>query len=98
MFEKLFEYFSINNPIPYPSSTPPSSLPSWYFPVIMTTQISSVLFSACFLGLLIWSIILFIRNKKHDPTSQKFLPRVLGFSFALALSVIGLALTFVYLG
>jgi len=89
LFEKAIEYFSINNPIPYPR---------WIFRVTLTTQIFSVFFSACFLGLLIWSIVLFLRNKKLNSTSRTFLPRILGFSFALALSIIGLALSFVYLG
>jgi len=91
MFEKFFEYFSINNPIPYPT-------PSWYFPATMTTQILSVFFSACFLGLLIWSLVLFLRTRKLNPSSRRFLPRIFGFSFALALAVTGLALSLVYLG
>ncbi|NPD90552.1 MAG: hypothetical protein HGN29_17710 [Asgard group archaeon] len=53
-------------------------------------QIFFLIISIVFLGLLIWTIILFVREKKKDPLSRRYLPRLLGFLFALLLSVIGM--------
>ena len=88
MFEKFIEFFSINNPV---GINRPlivmASVTQWFF----------LLSSVTFLGLLIWSIILYVREKKLDTAKPRFLPRVLGFSSALILTVIGLALSLVYL-
>ena len=61
--------------------------------VIDVFQIFFLITSIVFLGLLVWTIVLFVRERKKDPTSRRFLPRLLGFIFALLLSVIGLTLS-----
>ena len=78
LFEIIFVPFSIINNIQL----------TW-----LATDIFQLLFlitSAIFLGLFIWAIVLFVRERKKDPTSRKYLPRFLGFLFALLLSVVGL--------
>ena len=57
-----------------------------------------LLFSAlAFIGLLIWSSVLYSKEKKLNPTSKKYLPRVIGFSYGFILAVIALLLFFIYL-
>jgi len=58
------------------------------------TDIFQILFlitSPIFLGLLIWAIVLFVRERKKDPSSRRYLPRLLGFLIALLLSVVGMS-------
>jgi len=52
--------------------------------------------SVGFLVYFIWSVVLFVREKKLDSTSKKFLPRLLGLLFVLTLSVTGLAFSIYY--
>jgi len=72
MFEKFFEYFSINNP----------SQLIWPLALTIFLQIFSFVSWLTFLGLLIWSIIKMIRERKINPSSKKYLPRLLGFLFS----------------
>jgi len=71
MFEKLFEYFSINNP----------SQLIWPLALTIFLLVFSFVSWLTFLGLLIWSIIKMIRERKINPSSKKYLPRLLGFCF-----------------
>ena len=78
MFEIIPDPFSIINNIQL----------TW-----QATDIFQILFlitSAIFLGLLIWAIVLFVRERKKGPSSRRYLPRLLGFLIALLLSVVGM--------
>ena len=79
----LLDYFSINN----------ISQPTWEDYLEAFFQYFFLFTSAIFLGLLVWTIVLFVRERKKDPTSRRYIPRLLGFLFALLLSVIGLTLS-----
>ena len=81
LFEIIFDPFSIINNIQL----------TWQASDIL--QLFFLIISAVFLGLLIWTIVLFVRERKKDPSSRRYLPRLLGFSFALLLSVVGLTLS-----
>ena len=78
LIENILDFFSIINNIQL----------TWR--AIDIFQIIFLITSGIFLGLLIWTIVLFVRERKKDPTSQRYLPRLLGFLFALLLSVVGL--------
>lgn len=82
MFEEVIIFYFINNIQPTPL-TILYDLTQWFF----------MLSFALFLGLFIWSIILFIRERRQNPTSRKIFPRLLGFFSALFLSALCFALT-----
>ncbi|NHK32568.1 MAG: hypothetical protein FK730_14540, partial [Asgard group archaeon] len=71
MFEEVLHFYTINNP----------DFPTGLFILYALTQLFFMLSSALFLGLFIWSIVLFVRERKQNPTSRKFLPRLFGFLF-----------------
>jgi len=81
MLEFISEYFSINNPEV-----------EWPIYLYGAFQILLLVSSVTFLSLFIWSLVLFIREKRIDSTSRRFLPRLLGFLFAMLLCVAGLTL------
>ena len=81
MIENKLDSFSLNN----------ISQPGWETFLTDYMQFFFYFTSLIFLGLFIWSIVLYVREKKKDPSSRKYLPRLLGFLFALLLSVVGLA-------
>ena len=81
MFDFISDYFSINNP----------EL-EWPFYLYAAFQILLLVSSVTFLSLFIWSLVLFIRERKLDPLSRRFLPRLLGFLFAMLLCVVGVTL------
>ena len=83
MIKKIIEFFSLNNIME----------PTWVDYLEAFFQFFFLFTSAIFLGLLVWTIVLYVREKKKDPFSRKYLPRLLGFLFALLLSVIGLTLS-----
>jgi len=56
------------------SGTPIHGLHDLYIPDVASTQILFLLSSATFLGLLLWSIVLFVRARKIDPTSKIYPP------------------------
>jgi len=78
LIEIIFVYFSINN----------ISQPTWQ--TILTDFLQFFFSSIIFLSFFIWSLVLFAREKKKNPSSRRYLPRILGFLFALLLSVVGL--------
>ena len=80
LIEIVFDYFSIDN----------ISQPTWQDYLTAFLQYFFLITSVVFLGLLVWTIVLFVREKTKDPTSRRYLPRLLGFLFALLLSVVGL--------
>ena len=80
MIKKIIEFFSLNNIME----------PTWVDYLEAFFQFFFLFTSAIFLGLLVWTIVLYVREKKKDPFSRKFLPRLLGFLFALLLSVVGM--------
>jgi len=84
LFEIIFDPFSIINNIQL----------TWDAYDIF--QFIFLITSAVFLGLFIWTIVLFVREKKKDSTSRRYLPRLLGFLFALLLSVVGLTFIVCY--
>ena len=88
MFEEIFEYFSINNPI---------GINRGLLALSIITQLFFLLSTITFLSLLIWSSVLFRRQKKLDPLNRKYLPRVRGFSLAFVLVAIGFVLSVWYL-
>jgi len=82
MLEEVIHFYIIQN----------IQKPHWLFRLDFSLRILISLAVPIFLGLLIWSIVLYIREKKIVSTSRKYLPRLLGFSFALALSIISCVL------
>jgi len=80
LFEFILDSFSLNN----------ISQPRWETFLTDYMQFFFYFTSLLFLGLLIWNIVLFVREKKKDSSSRRYLPRLLGFSFALLFSVVGL--------
>ena len=80
MIEIILDYFSINN----------ISQPTWEDYLTAFLQYFFLFSSIIFLGLFIWSIVLFVHEKKKDSSSRRYLPRLLGFLFALLFSVVGL--------
>ncbi|NHJ87767.1 MAG: hypothetical protein FK734_20060 [Asgard group archaeon] len=86
MIRELWHEFTINNPI----NTGLLILGvtyQWFFLLTTLTMLS----------LLIWSIILFTRIRKQNPTSEKYLPRVIGFTCGFVLAAVGLTLGLIYL-
>ena len=88
MFEKIIEFFSINNPI---------GINRGLLALGIITQCFFLLTAIAFLSLLNWSTVLFRRQKKFDPSNRKYLPRIRGFSIAFVLASIGFALSVWYL-
>jgi len=76
----ILDYYSLNN----------ISQPGWETFLTDYTQFFFYFTSLVFLGLLIWSVVLYVREKKKNPSSRKYLPRLLGFLFALLLSIVGM--------
>ena len=83
LIEIILDSYSLNN----------ISQPTWEDYLEAFLQYFFLFTSAIFLGLLVWTIVLFVRERKKDPSSRRYLPRLLGFSFALLFSVVGLILS-----
>jgi len=56
LFEEVRYFFILLT-----NGTPTLGLPDWYFPLVLVVQIFFLLSSTVFLGLLLWSIVLFVR-------------------------------------
>jgi hypothetical protein len=78
LFQEFITYYIIQNPV---AINP-------YHKLLSTLFLGGSIFSIIFLGLFVWSFVLFLQVKKLDSASNKFLPRVLGFSFAFVLAFV----------